>query len=113
MNILFTYKLANDYLINKNITANCLHPGFVASKFGHNNMGFFKLFLKFGQKIQAISVQKGAKASTFLALSESVKNINGKYFDEDCSQKQSSSISYDKNLQNILWQKSEEFRIDF
>ena len=106
MNVLFTYKLANDYLTDKNITVNCLHPGFVASKFGHNNNGFFKAFLKFGQKMQAISVEKGAKASTFLALSEQVNNISGKYFDEDCTQKESSVISHNKKLQDELWNQS-------
>ena len=103
MNILFTYKLANDYLKGKSITANCLHPGFVASKFGHNNTGFFKNFIKFGQKLQAVSLIEGARASTFTALSEDLDSVSGKYFDEDCSQIASSKLSYNKNLQDILW----------
>ena len=108
MNILFTYKLANDYLTDTNVTANCLHPGFVASKFGHNNTGFFKSFLKLGQKVGAVSLEDGARASTFLSLSENVKNINGKYFDEDCSQIDSSQVSYNKKLQDSLWENSKE-----
>ena len=107
MNILFTYKLVRDYLNGTNIIANCLHPGFVASKFGHNNKGFFKAFLKFGQKLQAISVIKGAKASTFAALSSDLDNVTGKYFDEDTSQIESSKLSYNKELQDSLWKKSE------
>ena len=108
MNILFTYKLASDYLKDSNITANCLHPGFVASKFGHNNGGFFKAFLKLGQRMQAISVIDGARASTFLALSSDVEKINGKYFDEDCSQIKSSGLSYIKYLQDNLWEQSKD-----
>ena len=103
MNILFTYKLNNDFLKNTSTTTNCLHPGFVASKFGHNNKGFFKNFIKLGQKIQAVSLIEGARASTFTALSEDLNNISGKYFDEDCSIIKSSEISYNKKMQDTLW----------
>ena len=108
MNILFTYKLARQ-LKKENTTVNCLHPGFVASKFGHNNKGFFKSFLKFGQRIKAISIEDGALCSTYLALSNEVKNISGKYFDEDTKEIQSSSMSHNKSLQNDLWKKSEQY----
>ena len=37
LNIMFTYTLANKLNDTKGITMNCLHPGFVASAFGHNN----------------------------------------------------------------------------
>ena len=108
MNVLFTYKLAK-HLKGTNITANCLHPGFVASKFGHNNRGFFKSFLKFGQRVGAVSLEDGARASTFLSLSDEVSKITGKYFDEDCSELDSSNLSYNEILQNSLWEKSKEF----
>lgn len=108
MNILYTYKLASQ-LKGTNTTVNCLHPGFVASKFGHNNKGFFKSFLKFGQSVKAISIIEGALSSTFLALSNDVKNISGKYFDEDTKEIPSSSLSQNKDLQNDLWQKSEKY----
>ena len=78
----------------------------IASKFGHNNGGFFKKFLQFGQKLQAISVMEGAKASTFLATSSDAIHINGKYIDEDCSEKKSSPLSYNIDLQNKLWDES-------
>ena len=106
MNILFTYKLETDYLKGTSTTTNCLHPGFVASKFGHNNSGVFKNFIKFGQKVQAVSLIEGARASTFTALSEDLDQVNGKYFDEDCSQIESSRLSYNKNLQDSLWEQS-------
>ena len=41
-NILFTYRLA-ERLESRPVTANCLHPGFVASRFGHNNSGLPRL----------------------------------------------------------------------
>ena len=106
MNILFTYKLSRDYLSDTSITANCLHPGFVASKFGHNNGGFIKSFLKFGQAIQAISVIDGAVSSTHLALSEDLKGVSGKYFNERGKEKRSLELSYNENLQDSLWEQS-------
>ena len=108
MNVLFTYKLALEHLKGTNITANCLHPGFVASKFGHNNTGFFKSFLKFGQRVGAVSLEDGSRASTFLALSDKIKDISGKYFNEDCTQIKSSSLSYNKELQDSLWEQSKQ-----
>jgi len=106
MNVLFTYKLSTDYLKGTSTTANCLHPGFVASKFGHNNSGFFKNFIKFGQRVQAVSLIEGARASTFTTLSEDLGKVSGKYFDEDCSQIESSRLSYNKDLQDQLWEQS-------
>ena len=106
MNILFTYKLSNDYLKGTSTTTNCLHPGFVASKFGHNNSGVFKNFIKFGQRVQAVSLIEGARASTFTALSKDLDEVSGKYFDEDCSQIESSRLSHNKNLQDSLWEQS-------
>ena len=106
MNILFTYKLASSYLENKNITINCLHPGFVASKFGHNNGGILKTFFKFAQRVQALSLVDGAKSSTYAALSNDLDNMSGIYIDEDCSVIESSSLSYNKELQNKLWEQS-------
>ena len=106
MNVLFTYKLASDHLTGTSVTANCLHPGFVASKFGHNNSGVFKSFLKFGQKVGAVSLEDGSRASTFLALSDKIQDTSGRYFDEDCSEIKSSSLSYNKEFQDILWDQS-------
>ena len=106
MNVLFTYKLSSDFLKGTSTTTNCLHPGFVASKFGHNNSGFFTNFIKFGQKVQAVSLIEGARASTFTALSDELDRLSGKYFDEDCSQIESSMLSHSKELQNQLWEQS-------
>ena len=41
-NILFTRELARR-IAGTGVTANCLHPGFVASRFGDNNAGFFRV----------------------------------------------------------------------
>ena len=58
MNVLFSYELA-ERLKDKPITVNALHPGFVASKFGHNNSGLKVWLLKLSQKLKAINVNDG------------------------------------------------------
>ena len=45
-NILFTYELTHK-LERYGVTSNVLHPGFVATSFGYNNSGIFRLILRF------------------------------------------------------------------
>jgi NAD(P)-dependent dehydrogenase (short-subunit alcohol dehydrogenase family) len=106
MNVLFTYELARRLKETK-ITANCLHPGGVASNFGDNMGGFFSYIVWFFKNTFAISSEKGAETSVFLATSPEVENVTGKYFDNKKA-KDSSKISYDESLQKRLWEKSEE-----
>ena len=62
------------------ITVNCLHPGFVKTEFGKNNMGFLGLIIKLLMNIFAIKVEDGAKTILYLVKSKDVKAITGKYF---------------------------------
>jgi retinol dehydrogenase 12 len=80
MNILFTRELARrsdpDVL-----TANALHPGFVASNFARE--GDLGLLGNIGMPLIrpfAISSQKGALTSIYLASSPDVAGITGQYF---------------------------------
>lgn len=104
-NILFTYRLAA-LLAETPVTANCLHPGFVASKFGHNNRGFLTVALKVAQKFFAISETDGARTSIHLATSPDVAGITGRYFDH-CRETESSSASRDETVGERLWELSE------
>jgi len=63
-NVLFTYELLKK--VPADITVNCLHPGFVATNFGHNNGGFVGPVLKIAQRISAINPEEGAETSIFL-----------------------------------------------
>ena len=78
-NILFTRKLS-EFTSNMDITVNCLHPGFVETEFGKNNMGFLGLIIKLLMNIFAIKVEDGAKTILHLVKSKDVKAITGKYF---------------------------------
>ena len=103
--VLFTYELARK-LHGTGVTANCLHPGFVATNFGQNGTGPISravtnlIFSSFG-----ISPEEGAKTSIFLATSPEVEGVTGKYFVKSIP-KRSAPITYDEALQRQLWEES-------
>ncbi len=99
-NVYFTYELARR-LSGSGVSVNCLHPGFVATNFGVSNGGFFKPIFKLFQ-IGAISPDKGAATSIYLASSPEVEGISGKYFDQK-KPVASSKISYDADIARQLW----------
>ena len=104
-NILFTYRLAA-LLEGTKVTANCLHPGFVASKFGQNNGWFFATFLKTLMRFSAIDVEAGARTSVHVATSAVVEGVSGCYFDR--SREATSSLSSrDEKTGLRLWELSE------
>ena len=102
--VLFTYELARR-MQGTGVTANCLHPGFVATNFGQNGTGpigrgVMNVISRFG-----MSPEEGAKTSIFLATSPEVKGVTGKYFVKS-NPKRSAPITYDKSLQRQLWEQS-------
>lgn len=78
MNILFTRALARR-LTGTGVTANCLHPGFVATRFGESAGGLLRLALAFAKKF-ALSPTRGAQTLLYLATSAEVAGISGEYF---------------------------------
>ncbi|MDF3818941.1 SDR family NAD(P)-dependent oxidoreductase [Leptospira sp. 96542] len=110
MNIYFTYDFA-EKLKNTNITVNCLHPGFVKTKFGHNNQGIAKTVIQLAQNLIAISENKGAETSIFLTTDDSVGSVTGKYFVKK-KEARSSDVSYSTDSKNKLIQISERILKD-
>ena len=106
-NLLFTYRLAERLGTGGRVTANCLHPGFVASRFGHNNRGLPGLVAMATQRLFAISEEKGAVTSHYLAADEAVAGVSGRYFLR-CRPVESSPASRDREAQARLWEMSEE-----
>jgi len=78
-NIYFTYELARR-LNGSKVTVNCLHPGFVASRFGSNNGGVTRALFGVAKTLFAISEANGARTSVYLASSPDVDGVTGKYF---------------------------------
>ncbi len=78
MNILFTRELARR-LAGTGVTANCLHPGFVATRFGDQSGGLMSLVIR-GAKRFALTAEEGAKTIVYLASAPEVKEQSGLYF---------------------------------
>ena len=107
LNLLFTYSFQKE--IKTKVTCNCLHPGFVNSNFGNNNDNIYlKTFAKIVKVFLAISTQRGAETITYLAKSDKVKNISGKYFYKK-KEKRSSDYSYNEKIAKIIWRKTLEY----
>ena len=104
-NVLFTYELLKK--VPADITVNCLHPGFVATNFGHNNGGFVSPILKIAKWISAIEPEDGAKTSIFLCSSPEIEEVSGKYFFK-CQPKTSSRESRNMDTAKRLWQISSD-----
>jgi len=103
-NILFTYELARR-LKGQTITANTLHPGFVASNFGKSTP-----LMRFGFSLArpfAISPEKGAATPVYLATSPDVATTSGLYFVKQ-KPAQSSAASYNEDTARRLWAVSEQ-----
>ena len=109
-NILFTAELARR-LEGTGVTANSLHPGFVASNFAMNNMeggrAFLRPVFRIFQKFAAISPEKGAQTSIFLASSPAVEGITGKYFAKSKAVTPSKAAQ-DMDAARRLWEMSEK-----
>ena len=102
-NILFTYELARR-LEGTRVTANCLHPGAVATRLGQNNgrlaTALTKLLRPFFR-----TPEQGAATAIYLASSPAVEGVSGRYF-VDCKEARSSRASYDTDLALRLWHAS-------
>jgi NAD(P)-dependent dehydrogenase (short-subunit alcohol dehydrogenase family) len=77
-NILFTRELARR-LAGSGVTANSLHPGFVATRFGDGSGGMVQAIMPVA-KLFALSPEKGAETIVYLASSPEVAASTGLYF---------------------------------
>jgi NAD(P)-dependent dehydrogenase (short-subunit alcohol dehydrogenase family) len=77
-NILFTRELARR-LAGTGVTANCLHPGVVKTRFGESSGGFLGLLIPF-LRLFFISPEQGAETIVYLASSPEAADTNGGYF---------------------------------
>ena len=78
-NILFTRELARR-LEGTGVTANCLHPGFVATRFADNNDGVMGWFFGLAKKLAALTPEEGARTIIYLASSPEVAGKSGGYY---------------------------------
>jgi len=102
-NILFTRELARR-LHGKRVTANCLHPGFVATRFGDQSGGVISRFVGLA-KLFAIPPEKGAETIIYLASSAAVTETTGVYFYK-CRPITASHAARDDGAALLLWERS-------
>jgi NAD(P)-dependent dehydrogenase (short-subunit alcohol dehydrogenase family) len=103
-NILFTRALARR-LEGTRVTANALHPGFVASEFGNNNGGFFGVGLGIAKRFMAIAPAEGAKTPVYLASAPEVAELSALYFDK-CAVREPSAAAQDDQSAEALWRET-------
>lgn len=94
-NILFAFELA---VREKNcgLLSNSLHPGVITTK-----------LLQKGFNMSGASLKDGAATSIYLASSDEVEGVTGKYFSSS-KETASSILSRDRELQSQLWSISEQ-----
>lgn len=95
-NVLFTYKL-DRFLNGSHVTANCLHPGVIRTKLANTGWG-----------IGGNSLEKGAQTPVFAAVSPDMENKTGLYLVNQ-REVRSAAISYDRKIQDRLWDLSLSF----
>lgn len=104
-NILFTRELARR-LDGSGVTANCLHPGFVGTRFGQNNASnIFLKVLRSAIMSLGISPEEGAKTIIHLASSSDVATISGEYFYK-CKIAEPTQAAQDDAAAKRLWEVS-------
>lgn len=104
-NILFTKELA-DRLKDTQVTANCLHPGVIASNFASDAGFLTRIFWKVAGPFMK-SNREGAETTIYLATSDEVSDVNGAYF-KDCKVATPRKSAMNKEDAEKLWEMSEE-----
>ncbi len=102
-NILFTRELARRWR-DTGVTANCLHPGFVSTRFGDQSGGVLAKLVG-AAKLFAISPEKGAETIVYLASSDQVAQVSGAYFYK-CRQMDPTKEAQDGESARRLWDES-------
>jgi NAD(P)-dependent dehydrogenase (short-subunit alcohol dehydrogenase family) len=103
-NILFTRELARR-LAGTGVTANCLHPGFVATRFGDNAGGLLRTGLTIAKRLFALSPEEGAQTMVYLASSPEVAGRSGGYY-ERCAPAEPSLAAQNDADARRLWELS-------
>ena len=99
-NILFTRELARRWR-GQGVSANCLHPGFVATRFGDGSGGMLSSAVRVA-KIFAISPEQGAETIVYLASSPDVADVSGEYFYK-CRRATPTQEARDDSAAERLW----------
>jgi NAD(P)-dependent dehydrogenase (short-subunit alcohol dehydrogenase family) len=109
-NILFTRELARR-LDGTGVTANCLHPGTVRTRFGQTGSVWLKAGIAIGGRFFQSPAQ-GARTVVYLASSPEVDGLTGGYY-VSCRRREPSAAARNDSSARRLWDISAELtRLD-
>jgi retinol dehydrogenase-14 len=103
-NVLHTRLLAQQ-LAGTGVTANCLHPGAVATSIWSGAPWWAQPVLALGKRFAMISPEEGGAHLTRLAVGEEVEGLTGGYFDED-RLTEPSAVALNDAVAARLWDES-------
>jgi NAD(P)-dependent dehydrogenase (short-subunit alcohol dehydrogenase family) len=103
-NVMFTLALARR-LGGTRVTANCLHPGVVATNLLPQWLRLVKPLIS----REMFDAERGAKTSLLLALSPDVTDVSGCYFDEYQRRQAPAAGAENYDQQESLWRASERW----
>jgi len=103
-NVLHTFALARRLAATR-ITVNCLHPGVVATNLLPRWLQLIKPLIS----PIMLDAERGARTTLYLALSDEVAGVSGRYFDENQVVQPAAAAANDLELQEALWQASERW----
>ena len=101
-NVLFSYEL-NRRKKEEHITVNALQPGLVKTDIGLKHTLWLHSLVWKLRRSAGVTPEEGARTSLYLATSEEVKGVSGKYWDR-CKPKPSSELSHDQETAAKLWE---------
>jgi NAD(P)-dependent dehydrogenase (short-subunit alcohol dehydrogenase family) len=105
-NILFSRELARR--LDDRATANAVHPGFVASRFGRDgDLGVMGTFVMPLLRPFALNQEQGAQTSVYVASAPELEGVTGGYWVK-CAPATPSEAARDDGAARQLWAVSEE-----
>jgi len=100
-NVLHAFALARRYA-GTQVCVNCLHPGVVATNLLPPWLRLVKPLIS----RMMFDSERGARTSLYLALSNEVAGVSGRYFDENQLPQAAAPLANDPQQQQSLWQAS-------
>ncbi len=101
-NVMHTFALARRLAATR-VTANCLHPGIVAT----NLLPWWVRIVQRMRSREVFDVERGARTTLKVALAPELETVSGRYFDERGELAPASALAQDRALQEELWRRSE------
>jgi NAD(P)-dependent dehydrogenase (short-subunit alcohol dehydrogenase family) len=103
-NVLFTRELARR-LDGTGVTANCFHPGLVATRIADNNGWLVAFAFGMVKRLRGLSPEQGAATGVYLATSPEVEGKTGGYYEKSALARPSRAAQDDATALR-LWQES-------